>query len=382
MKPKLQLSPGDYVTEAFRAEINAWMIDFFGYEDELETNPHPVVLNDSNLTIKKRREPRKTNNKTLGELLKNIDATFKELEFDIDDVTFYSMLKTDVIGLKKCSPLITLTTFHDTPQAFDTVDLSKGLPTYFVIAVNKGEASNQDYLSPDFCFGMKVKKVPWNVTRLTGTVYLYGMAWRDGKKHVWQGFWLSVLPDGSIKVADELKNKYVKVKDGYFTQRAWEKSSWSTTHKDREMVVRHCFCETLTRYQTRNDNWNIGVSNGKKRITFLIPDNEAKSYFKDRVKTKTGTGKTKPIIHFVQAHTQRHRDKTVDIPEHIRGVREFDWENYHCTITAPAFHKILSSDFEEAGEYVLDEDLSNKLISIGTLAEKMNSLEDAGYKRK
>lgn len=28
--PKMRLGPGDYVTPAFRAEIDAWLLDFFG----------------------------------------------------------------------------------------------------------------------------------------------------------------------------------------------------------------------------------------------------------------------------------------------------------------------------------------------------------------
>ena len=31
--PKMQLAPGDYITKEFRAEIDAWLIDFFGYNE-------------------------------------------------------------------------------------------------------------------------------------------------------------------------------------------------------------------------------------------------------------------------------------------------------------------------------------------------------------
>ena len=48
MKPKMQLSPGNYVSDAYRAEINKWMIDFFGYEDDAPTIA-PVVYHDAEI---------------------------------------------------------------------------------------------------------------------------------------------------------------------------------------------------------------------------------------------------------------------------------------------------------------------------------------------
>ncbi len=111
MKPKMQLSPGDYVSDAFRAEINAWMVDFFGYEEDQK--PIAVsVCNDANIVkAKTKRQKKASSSKSLGDLLANIDETFKLLEFYIDDVSFYRSLKSDIVGLKKCSPLITDKTF-------------------------------------------------------------------------------------------------------------------------------------------------------------------------------------------------------------------------------------------------------------------------------
>lgn len=35
-RPKMKLAPGDYVTPAFRQEIDAWLVEFFGYTNLLE----------------------------------------------------------------------------------------------------------------------------------------------------------------------------------------------------------------------------------------------------------------------------------------------------------------------------------------------------------
>jgi len=378
MKPKMQLSEDCPVTPQFRMEMDAWMLEFFGQEEDATHQK----TDDANLVTRKPRKKRGAQTKTLDDLLNNIAVTFKNLEFDIDDVTFYRMLKSEVVGLKKCSPLVTDTMFLHDEEWMESVDPTKPLPAYFVVAVNQGDKTDADTLKPDFAFGMRVKKVPWNVTRMTGTIYLFGMAWRDGKKHIWHGFWLSVHEDGSIAVADELQSKYVTVGRESYTKREWDTSSWHGPRENRAAAIRHCFAETLTRYQTRSDNWNIGVSNGKKRITFLVPDNEAKDYFKGRNKVVNANGKTRPIIHYVKAHNYEFNGKTVSVPEHIRGLREFDWQGYRCTITAPKFHAFNSAAFEMSGEQSVDGDLPDGTLGIGELANMLNGLEDGKQKRK
>lgn len=377
MKPKMQLSADCPVTPQFRIEINAWMLEFFGSVEDA-----PQKTNDANLVVRKPKKKRGAQTKTLDDLLNNIAVTFKNLEFDIDDVTFHRMLKKEVVGLKKCSPLVTDTRFLNDEAWMDTVDSSKPLPTYFVVAVNRGDKTDADTLAPDFAFGMRVNKVPWNVTRMTGAIYLFGMAWRDGKKHIWNGFWLSVQKDGSITVADELQTEYVTVGRESYHRRKWDTSSWHGPEKNRAAAIRHCFAQTLTRYQTRAENWNIGVSNGKKRITFLVPDNEAKDYFRNRNKVVNENGKTRPIIHYVKAHSYELSGKTVNVPEHIRGLREFDWQGYRCTITAPKFHAYSAVDFEFAGEEYISDDLPEGFLGIGELADRLNDLEDSKQKRK
>lgn len=384
-KPKLQLAPGDYVTSAFRAEIDKWMIDFFGYEDSdpTQVHPTPIVLNDSNLKVNNLKKKRNAKAKTLSDLLENINETFRLLEFDISDVTFYRMLQKEVIGLKKCSPLVIGKSLFSGMAGGNAVDVKNGLPAYFVIAVNSGsDNENSETLEPDFAFGMRVKKVPWNVTRMPGTPYLFGLAWRDGKKHIWHGFWVSVLPTGEVLVASELNDHWVTVGGNSYNKRTWETSSWHGPTESREMAVRSCFCDAFNAYIDRVNKWNVTVTNGKKKITFLIDDNHAKDYFDGRVKVTNKHGKTRPIIHFVKAHIQHHANKTIDIPEHIRGLRDFDWSGFHCSITAPKFHAYMSTALTLGGDFVPDDDLDNSLnLGIGELAELMGNLETVGQKK-
>ena len=369
--------------------VKQWLLDTFARKSKSEPQtvqmPEIEVVQPVIAAPRKKRE--KSNRKNMADLLESLSETFKHLDFDIDGVSFERMLKSEVIGLKKCSPLVVEKSFfYDVGKEKTTVNPKLGLPTYFVVAVNRGSDNDKkDTLEPDFAFGMRVRKPPWNVTRLTGQVYLFGMAWRVNGKHMWLGFWLSVRDDGTIQVAHELHNVNVPVSGSSYTKRTWEPSSWHGPSQDRVLAITSCFCDTLSTYQTRKDKWNVGVSNGKRRLVFLIEQPDAKHYFKNRRKTVTVNGKTKPIIHFVRAHTQQHGDKIVEIPEHIRGLREFDWNEYHCTITAPKFHTFLSSDFELAADFV-DEDVvssdKSRWLEIGDLADKMNDLEDNNKRRR
>lgn len=332
----------------------------------------------------------------MGSLLDSLAETFKHLDSGIDSYTFSRMLKSEVEGLKKCAPLVTSKSLFQQPDPLTKIDPKRGLPAYFVVAMNSGhDDEKSETLEPDFAFGMRVKKAPWNVTRMTGTIYNFGLAWRVGAgKHLWLGYWLAIRKDGTIQVAHELhdvnRSYPVRQTDGKkthtttrnYTTRTWEYSSWRAGSENAHDSVVHCFCAALDVYQTRNEKWNVGVSKGSKRLVFLIEQQDAKHYFKNRKKAVTVNGKTKPIIHFVRSHTQTHGDKVVEIPEHIRGLREFDWNEYRCAITAPKFHAYLSTTLELDADYLPEEDEDPaKNLSIGALADMMNDLEDKDNKR-
>lgn len=42
-RPRMQLAPGDYVTPEFRAEINLWMLGFFGTTNLLKDGQTYVI---------------------------------------------------------------------------------------------------------------------------------------------------------------------------------------------------------------------------------------------------------------------------------------------------------------------------------------------------
>ena len=92
MKPKMQLSPGNYVSDAYRAEINKWMIDFFGYEDDAPTIA-PVVYHDAEIKGSPPvvKAPKKTprRNKSKTQVQPDIE-TFQGLLEGLDD-SFYTM---------------------------------------------------------------------------------------------------------------------------------------------------------------------------------------------------------------------------------------------------------------------------------------------------
>ena len=105
----------------------------------------------------------------------------------------------------------------------------------------------------------------------------------------------------------------------------------------------------------RDLRWNVSVHKGQDRVTFGVEQENTKTYFANREKMVLASdGKAKRIIHYVREHERVTPTKVTMVKEHIRGIREFNWNGYHCVVTAPKFHLTrLASEFEMEGE---DED--------------------------
>lgn len=65
-------------------------------------------------------------------------------------------------------------------------------------------------------------------------------------------------------------------------------------------------------------------------------------FFKDRIKIKTPSGRTKPIFHIVRTHPRKN-SKFVNT--HFRGLRRFNWLGYRVTVSMPGFHHRAQTEF-------------------------------------
>jgi hypothetical protein len=376
-----EVIPGVAWPVGFRDSINSWSSEFLGC----------IPGNEVRKRVKKV-------NTMLG-ILEGLSSTFDNLQRGIESAyTEFALSETNRIGLMKIGPIVLNESFgFDGELPFES-DNSK-LPATFMIALNRGhESKSGEYLLPDFAFGVKIRKTPWTVAKVKGQAWQFGMAWRTGTgKLVW-GYFYAYTRGGKVIPAQWLCDKTIstpvtrspKGRDSKvfgralrssYTSRVWTYSSWSTSDPDE--AVKICMSNALSMYLRRREHWNVSVTKEGKRATFLIDGTQTADAFKDRTTIALAVdGKRKRIIHYVREHTQNRGDgSVVQIPAHIRGMREFDWNEYHCFVTSPEHHSFLIDKFTvESDEYGEDEEIYDTM-SLPETADLLVKMEDECNKR-
>lgn len=111
----------------------------------------------------------------------------------------------------------------------------------------------------------------------------------------------------------------------------------SSSDADPDQIERELAADTarfFNMFRQRDMNWIVRVKHPKRNViaTFGIGPLDAPSVFKDRVKTGT---KTRRIFHPVRAHQRTTAAGVQDVPLHHRGLRQFVWRGFDCTIQIP-----------------------------------------------
>ena len=115
-----------------------------------------------------------------------------------------------------------------------------------------------------------------------------------------------------------------------------------------ELIERH-FNVAHNLWMQSHAGLKIMVSKGDLKATFTIDMLRTPYFFKDRIKVKTESGRTKPIFHIVRTH-QRKNQKDSFVRSHFRGLRKFEWEGYDVRIVLPSrslFGMKFTSYFED-----------------------------------
>lgn len=303
---------------------------------------------------------------TLGELLDHLDHTFNAYK-----VSTYSsgwLTQDEIVGLKKLGahvPNPWQTIWHDDANKLKVNP--KNLPAMMFIAMpsDHERANKRNQVCPDFMFGIKHKKLPWNVEKISGVPYKIGMAYRMEKKLFWICAWVVVHRDGSYEFCREHTVKSVYVTKGKNKGYAYNKKAFvkgalvedeEESKRNGELGAKNFFKWMLDWWQGRTERWSVAVKKSGDRVTFAVDKSLTKKYFADRDKTiKTATGRNKKIVHFVKEHERDYKGKKTIVKEHIRGVNEFTWKGYNCLITAPEFQSLVTAQFN-ASAYEVDED--------------------------
>ena len=373
MKPKMQMGPGEYITQEFRAEMDKWLIDFFGYEDE-EPQPVGPVYQDANLQIKEKPKPKnKTPRTKVKRTQKEPDTeTFTGLLDGLEDC-FYSMQvpiihgswleKKDVSAIKKMGiyvPTPMEIEFKKQPTIDSDVPLVSIASAYLI----PKKYDTKEEMHPRFAFCIKNKRLPESVEMICGTPYQFGLcveltsteAGKEMKpKTFWFWCWIVVTPTGEIRIPNEMQQVFVSIthkrkKSGFKGVRGarqstahlrkWCLPSLAIAEENRdqtahEKLLKSTFRQLLLWWKRREDQWSVGVRKDGHRVTFSVAKEHTSAYFADRDTVVNVDGKPRKIIHFVREH---RRSSGSVVKSHVRGLREFDWKGYHCVVTAPGFN--------------------------------------------
>lgn len=419
LTPRYQL-PADFgaLPPGFREEFNQWALEFFGTVEESTTGApceHVVYVpeqppqsravrraNGVSPKRKNKRSPGRRKVENLSDLLDNISLTFKHLR--APDMKNSWLPRDDRIGLRRLGiyvPHPYLMPFNDDQPI--PCDVSKGFPTMMFLSFPGGDSTDEYMIKRKFVparmmFALKIDKLPSVVSRKPGVPYKFGFAMGDFKQLdcldlAWIYGFLSIEEGtGRVHICDELTEQKVAIEAKSPTSRkragketiTYSVNKWGpprlwdlAVRSEEKWRINECnfFSAMFNWWNSRKDRWSVAVSDGSDRVTFSIDQANTSSWFADRDKSVN----KKKIIHFVNQHDRLVRGKTVSVKAHVRGIREFDWNGYHCLVTAPKFTNfdLITSAFDVTPTTV-DEDAEEQKTWMNTseLGSVLALLED------
>lgn len=324
---------------------------------------------------KRRRKPRTpvVTKGTIGELLDSLDVTFKQIAQADDRASWTDKSLRD--GLRAMGPLVPL---YGLARAisWDRVEATV-FPSLIFSAVAR-EDQPGDTAYPQFLYAHKVRKFaggsaePFAGERYEGGV-CFTLEYKN-ERLFWANFGVTIdRESGRIGIVKQRQAIYHRLPRGGYHRVEWAAAAGLVSDEALQTWTAFAF----NTWAARENNWRVSVRKGGRRATFCIPDNEAKRFFGDRDREATGKdGRLRPIIHFVRSHARVTAHGETTVKEHIRGLREFNWNGYHCAVLAPRFHLVDADAMQVASH---DEvDLAGKWgMAPDKLGEFLADSEDA-----
>ncbi len=416
MTPKMQMAAGDYITQAFRAEMDKWLIEFFGYEEDDQQPALPQKFDDAILSAPKSKEgkaaktaktPGRSKSKTqvqpdmenFSQLLEGLENSFHTMQ--VPQMKGSWLERREVSAIKKLGVYV--------PNPFG-LEITKNpmlpvggpFPSIASAMFVPKSGDRVGFFSPRFTYAIKSPRLPAGVEPTKGVPFKFGMCFdvnKDEKgasmssKMFWMWCWIVIRPDGSLRIPHEMRqfaNKVVrkqKHKDEpakvTINTRRWCLPSLAMADEGRDQAEHENFMlctfrQLLLWWGSRGDQWSVGVRKDGHRVCFSIAPEHTSAYFSDRDTVVNVDGKPKKIIHFVREHT---RITGATVKAHVRGLREFDWKGYHCTVTAPRLNGAILTNFLLDPLEVDRADKSPQNLQIDQVATMLADHEDAGFRR-
>jgi hypothetical protein len=239
------------------------------------------------------------------------------------------------------------------------------------------------------------------VEHVRGTPYRFGMCYHvrgslsgddPDAGLFWAWAWVVVRPDGWIEVPHELRPvthtvQHRRNQTGDRTRgsrtstvhlREWRAPSLAHMHErvaidERAKFLKCEFRQLILWWTSREQRWSVGVRKDGRRVTFSVDPQHTSAFFSDRGRQATANGKTRPIIHYVEQHTRANGSV---VKAHVRGLSDFDWRGYRCTVVAPKMRGVIATTAPINPFEVDAAEPMDGLLTTGEMAAMMARYED------
>lgn len=332
---------------------------------------------------KPKRKYNKKRNGDFNELLDGLDKTFQTLKLPSMQESWLD--RDSIVGLKKLGAHVPNPWSIEWSKQGVALDVSKPLPAIMCISIPSNNEDGMFY--PKMMFAIKYKKLPWNVSYKAGVPYLFGAAYEVNDKLFWVHMYLTVnKKTGAMTPCEELRTVSNVIKANgrvsFYTTKKWSTASFleeeTRTIEESKVAVFNLMRGMHNWWMNRDERWNVIVKKNGERVTFGVNNSDTPYYFRNREKVVTQNGETKKIVHYVREHDRVVNGKTKKIKEHIRGLHDFVWNGYHCSVVSPKFESKTASGFSSAAED-LEVDVSSSvyLSKVGKLLADMEQRKAA-----
>lgn len=284
----------------------------------------------------------------LGDLLDNMDhymRVMKEIKkWNPDDYDWFSRIGAPVIssdGLRYTG---------------ESPHLRKGhFPARMGSHINAEYLHEEKVIYLGFLSFIKMRFIP-GVQYSNHNIYAGVFYWDDMKGKyktvIGEPFYIAVSESGNIEVLRALHESYEVPKKrrkrgrrGIPVQR-WRipsslrmiKEHWEKTHDEKttlQAVAQHFFHACYNTHEASHRGLQVKVQKDGVSCLFAIDMLRTPYFFKDRIKVKTESGKTKPIFHIVKTHQRKNQRPDSFVRTHFRGLQEFNWVGYDVKIILP-----------------------------------------------
>lgn len=174
----------------------------------------------------------------------------------------------------------------------------------------------RDYIS--MYFAKKIKKLPGNMKTFGHKAYYELLAW---------------LPQAAGGAYLHKQHFGISGNGVAHMAQAGDMIDTGAEHRFKCSAIIQC---TIQFWQDRRHLWNVQAMEHEAKCTFGVYEEQIKSLLYSRNAPLTGTGRLRPILHWVKEHKKRiNAGIDVDIKKHLRGVDEFTMGGVSFKITRP-----------------------------------------------